>query len=443
MGLEQSKLLGTSTPRDEPQDTDAQADEGTEDEVATSEVVTSAGEVVAHEEAERTSMGDQAIEQPMSLQAQRELVRTLRNKNAQPESSDAQLRAEMEQAGITDQRDDGAGSNDDTSDETDSDTTTGTESEEEPSAARVDDDEEHESSVPLRTKHELVDDYIPEPPFTQVDTQDMPKLQRIGHVHSIVDNVVLVEQDENVTETVTPYELDVLDSESLLCMHDGRVLGLVYETFGSVKQPMYTVRFREASDIDTEVIEIGKDVYFLPTSSTFVQTRAIHTKGSDASNMWDEEVADDEVEYSDDEEEREAKRYGKKSRTSRAQTDVDPATASLGPLGASASRGGGRKRRGQARPQPAPYAQLPNWSSPTAWYGQSASSQINSRFADQWFADQWFMPQAGSMSFGMMPSPYGMPPYSPHHPSMTQHDSYNPYQPGTGTGGHRQSQPPP
>lgn len=78
---------------------------------------------------------------------------------------------------------------------------------------------------------------------------------------------------------------------------------------------MYSVRFPSASSIDSTAVYVGRAVHYAPTQSTYVLTRQLRKeKGSDASNMWDEEVGDDEREYSDDEEEAAAKRKAKNSK---------------------------------------------------------------------------------------------------------------------------------
>ena len=72
---------------------------------------------------------------------------------------------------------------------------------------------------------------------------------------------------------------------------------------------MYSIRFPSASSIDTQQVTVGRPVYHTAGRSTFAYTSAIrHIKGSDASNLYDEEVGDDELEFSDDEQEQEYKR---------------------------------------------------------------------------------------------------------------------------------------
>jgi H/ACA ribonucleoprotein complex non-core subunit NAF1 len=81
-----------------------------------------------------------------------------------------------------------------------------------------------------------------------------------------------------------------------------------------VAQPMYSVRFPAASSIDVDIVKIGRPVYFVPARSSYVFAEALQRyKGSDASNAFDEEPGDDEVEFSDDEKEAEFKRNKKQA----------------------------------------------------------------------------------------------------------------------------------
>lgn len=68
-------------------------------------------------------------------------------------------------------------------------------------------------------------------------------------------------------------------------------------------KPMYIIRLPSSSD--TTHTAVGAKVFYVPGRSTFLFTNALRQmKGSDASNVYDEEVDDREMEFSDDEEER-------------------------------------------------------------------------------------------------------------------------------------------
>lgn len=67
---------------------------------------------------------------------------------------------------------------------------------------------------------------------------------------------------------------------------------------------MYSVRLDAQEEIDKEKISIGKKVYLVPEYSKYIFTKELKaSKGSDASNIHDEEINENEQEFSDDEEE--------------------------------------------------------------------------------------------------------------------------------------------
>jgi H/ACA ribonucleoprotein complex non-core subunit NAF1 len=151
----------------------------------------------------------------------------------------------------------------------------------------------------LRTKNEVPEEVIPKPDV--VLAADTP-VTELGSVTSIVDTMVLI-------AATTSGEFRVLESGSLLCLEDRSVIGVVAETLGRVQEPLYVVRFTSPPDIAAAGLEKGTKVYYPESHATFVFTAALKAyKGSDASNLHDEEVGDEEIEFSDDEKEMEHKR---------------------------------------------------------------------------------------------------------------------------------------
>lgn len=77
---------------------------------------------------------------------------------------------------------------------------------------------------------------------------------------------------------------------------------------------MYQVKFHSTTyPLDPEKVRVSRKVYHVPQRSNFVFMQQIRAmKGSDASNMNDEEPADHELEFSDDEAEAEHRRNLKK-----------------------------------------------------------------------------------------------------------------------------------
>ena len=161
------------------------------------------------------------------------------------------------------------------------------------------------ASAPLRTLNEKPDEIVEKPNI--VVTEDI-QIDELGEAETIVENLVLV-------KAKTSGEYQVLETGSLLCLKDRAVVGVVAETLGRVQQPLYTIRFTNIAAISEAAISKGTPIYYVPQHSTFVFTQAIKAiKGSDASNIHDEEVGEDELEFSDDEAEAEFKRSQKLQR---------------------------------------------------------------------------------------------------------------------------------
>ena len=280
---------------------------------------------------------------------------------AQPEQHQEQPKAKDEEM---------ADSSDDSDSSSDSASSSGDSSDEDDDEVRNvgvalagDDDDEDggpSGSAAPTTKNEIVAPDVEQPAVQEITEAEKQTLRKLGKVHSIVDSVVVIEQDVQQSKqadagfnTMGPVPVDstgrqgerqgeysVLDTGSLLCFEDGKVLGLVFETFGSIHNPMYSIRFPSAAAIDRDLVRAGKAVYYVPAQSTYVLTQLLRSmKGSDASNMWDEEVAEEEMEYSDDEQEAEAKRRAKAIRSGRVDEQGKP-------IGPTAGRGNKRQKHG-------------------------------------------------------------------------------------------------
>jgi H/ACA ribonucleoprotein complex non-core subunit NAF1 len=164
------------------------------------------------------------------------------------------------------------------------------------------------SGSALKTANEIPEEVLPIPEITITPET---KIVLLGNVEAVVDNTVLIAA--NVTG-----EYQVLEAGSLLCLEDRRVAGVVSETLGRVENPLYAVRFPTAADVEERGLSRGTVIYYVEAHSTFVFTQPLKgLKGSDASNFHDEEVAEDEVEFSDDEQEAEYRRKLKQKRQER------------------------------------------------------------------------------------------------------------------------------
>ena len=192
-----------------------------------------------------------------------------------------------------------------------------------------DDEGKGKSGGHVKTANEQVEDA---PPIPDISITPEMKIVLLGHVQTIVENNVLIEA--NVSG-----EYQVLETGSVLCSEDRRVVGVVCETLGRVEKPLYTVRYSSIAAIEERGISKGQVIYYVESHSSFVFTQPLKgLKGSDASNFHDEEIGEDEVEFSDDEAEAESKRRLKQKRQEKKEARNDnagPAKARRGPPGPS------------------------------------------------------------------------------------------------------------
>ena len=192
-------------------------------------------------------------------------------------------------------------------------------------------------SGPMRTQNEKPDEDVPKP--NVIVTAEM-KIEELGSVEGIVENVALV-------KAKTSGEYQVLEQGSVLCLEDRSVVGVVAETLGRVQQPYYSVRFTNAAAIAEAGIAKDIKIFYVEQYATSVFTQPLRAfKGSDASNLHDEEVGDDELEFSDDEAEAEHKRRVKLQRQQKRmgrEGQNDGFSRGLGGGRGTFSRGGARR----------------------------------------------------------------------------------------------------
>ncbi|KAI9873088.1 MAG: hypothetical protein M1830_000852, partial [Pleopsidium flavum] len=167
----------------------------------------------------------------------------------------------------------------------------------------------------LRTKNEKPDEVVEKP---DVLVRPDMKIEELGAVENLVENLVLV-------KAKISGEYRVLETGSVLCLDDRSVIGVVAETLGRVQQPYYSVRFTNAAAITESGIVKDTKIFYVEQHSIYVFTQPLKAfKGSDASNLHDEEVGEDEMEFSDDEAEAEYKRRIKQKRQARKDARFGP-----------------------------------------------------------------------------------------------------------------------
>ncbi|RPA80060.1 NAF1-domain-containing protein [Ascobolus immersus RN42] len=169
----------------------------------------------------------------------------------------------------------------------------------------LDDEDTGDGGQPPKTLHELDENEL-KVEIPDITITPETKMEKLGSVQTTVDNLVLI-------NAATDGKYRVLDEGSVLATDDRVVIGVVADVIGRVEAPLYTVRFNTIDEIQKFNLVFGKDIYYLPDHSTYVFTKPIMAqKGTDASNLYDEEVPESEQELSDDEAEAARKAAKKK-----------------------------------------------------------------------------------------------------------------------------------
>ncbi|KAG8629601.1 hypothetical protein KVT40_003466 [Elsinoe batatas] len=154
----------------------------------------------------------------------------------------------------------------------------------------------------LMTKNEKADEIIAKPDINL--TPDM-RIVPLGLVELSVDNIAVI-------KAFTSGEFRVVESGSALCLEDRTIIGAVMEAIGRVTDPRYTVAFTNRQEMEEMGIKKDTKIFYVEKHSTFVFTEPLRgLKGTDASNIHDEELPEDEQEFSDDEKESAWKKYKK------------------------------------------------------------------------------------------------------------------------------------
>lgn len=205
--------------------------------------------------------------------------------------------------------------------------------------------------LPPKTKGELSVDDLPKIENLQISLPDNIILQKLGEVSSIVNTLVVV-----FAETYTP----ALDEDTLLFTGDRNSVGKIFETFGPVVRPYYSIRFNSSKDVVDSGLCVGTCVFFAPHSTDFTRSVfALHDlmrqRGSDASWMDNNEPPPKELEFSDDEQEKShrralrlQRRQARQAQRAESADEVLSTSSSSGDEGSSETRGHKRKRAGAA-----------------------------------------------------------------------------------------------
>lgn len=209
--------------------------------------------------------------------------------------------------------------------ESDSESDSSEESENENDSKFVDEGDEDEfnedeTEGPIRSKNEIFDFKVPTLPEDYTIDNDT-RIQFVGHISGVVEKNVMI-------KSATSAEDRVLNEGTIFCFEDRTPLGLMFEVFGRLQTPVYTVKFNTLEESTKWADRKGEKVFFVVPTAEYISTIMIRKlKGTDASNFNDEELAEEEQEFSDDEKEAAAKKSKKRKKKSTKQITGEEASS--------------------------------------------------------------------------------------------------------------------
>nr|XP_027195385.1 H/ACA ribonucleoprotein complex non-core subunit NAF1-like [Dermatophagoides pteronyssinus] len=174
----------------------------------------------------------------------------------------------------------------------------------------VDDESDSETMTACKTEGELTFDELPKIERLNIHSP-VEQLTQIGTINSFVNQLVIVQSFTTV---------HVLDLDSTLFLKDGSPLGQIFDVIGPVRQPNYVVRFNSSKEIRDMNLSINMAVYYNgcfpePYTKYVFVNHLIRQKGCDASWKDNNEPPPEHQDYSDDEQERQARwKFQAKSR---------------------------------------------------------------------------------------------------------------------------------
>ncbi|XP_032234934.2 uncharacterized protein LOC5509974 [Nematostella vectensis] len=220
-----------------------------------------------------------------------------------------------EESGVSSGDETGSDSESETSSETETSSDESTTSQRE-LRKMITETEENEDEKTLKgapvTKDELTLKDLPLEPDVDIQLKPDANMVHIGNIAHIVETMVVV---QSLPQT------PALDIETFLFLENRHCIGRIFETFGPVQKPFYSIRFNSEEHLTNKGVAAGLKVFYVPddkdcTKFVFV-AHLEKIKGSDASWKHDQEPPEELVEFSDDEQEAQAKSKKKKERRNR------------------------------------------------------------------------------------------------------------------------------
>ena len=154
------------------------------------------------------------------------------------------------------------------------------------------------------TRHEIINEKERKDYPIPFEVTINDNFEECGIVKNIIDNeILMIGINNNV--------LKVLNLDNIIFLQDKTCLGFIDDVIGKIDDPIYAIKIYPnlIEEKISEKLNPGDKLYFCSNRAKIINAIELKkkSKGCDASNAFDEEVSEGEKDYSDDEEEVQAK----------------------------------------------------------------------------------------------------------------------------------------
>ena len=170
------------------------------------------------------------------------------------------------------------------------------------------------------TRHEIINEKERKDYPTPFQVLNEDNFEECGTVKNIIENEILMTGINNNV-------LKVLNLDNIIFLSNKTCLGFIDDVIGKIDNPVYAIKIYPelVEQKIMEKISVGDKLFFCSNRANVINAIELKnkSKGCDASNAFDEEVSEGEKDYSDDEEEVQAKLRRKQNKRKKIEENIN------------------------------------------------------------------------------------------------------------------------
>ena len=162
------------------------------------------------------------------------------------------------------------------------------------------------------TFHEILEEKRTMPIPIKLNLKD--EITFFGQINSIIENnkITVNNNNENINFLNSNNNNNILDLDNIIYLENKEAFGFVDDVIGNIDNPIYIIKIYPNLIKNGMKINVGDKLFYCNNKcKIFNKLNLVGKKGCDASNAFDEEIAENEKDFSDDEEEKNAKKKKK------------------------------------------------------------------------------------------------------------------------------------